>query len=94
MFGLMRVTVIGPSMEPTLKSGEEWLVTPGRVRPGCLVLVTDPQRPALRTIKRVVRADAGGWWIEGDNREHSRDSRHFGPVPRSAIKGVLRRRLR
>jgi len=29
------------------------------------------------------------YWIEGDNKEHSIDSRKCGPITRSQIKGVI-----
>jgi type IV secretory pathway protease TraF len=35
---------------------------------------------------------AGQVWVEGDHHDHSSDSRSFGPVPRSAIAGVVRAR--
>ena len=37
-------------------------------------------RPDLRIVKRVVRAEGSGWWLEGDNPEFSDDSRAFGAV--------------
>jgi len=94
MFGLTRVTIVGPSMEPALCHGEEWLATRGRVRPGRVVVFWEPGRPHLRAVKRVTKSIGDQWWVEGDNPAASRDSRHYGPIPRSAITGVLRRRLR
>lgn len=94
MFGLARITVIGASMAPTLLHGERWLVTPGRVRAGRLVLLREPDRPALHTVKRVIRIVSEGIWVEGDNVDVSRDSRHFGVVPRENVLGVLRWKLR
>lgn len=31
----------------------------------------------------------GHCWVEGDNLEWSRDSRHFGPMPMALIKGKV-----
>jgi len=90
----MRVTIIGPSMEPALRNGEVWLAWPGRIRPGRVVVFTEPGRPDLLSVKRVVRAEPGGWWVHGDNPDHSRDSRQFGAVPAAAVHGIVRRRLR
>ena len=85
-----RVRIIGPSMEPTLVSGEWWMVR--RIRrpaPGDVVLLVHPQRPDLRLVKRIVRADGDGWWVEGDNPEASDDSRTFGAVPEANVLGRL-----
>ena len=34
----------------------------------------------------LLRVPKGYGWLEGDNRDHSRDSRHFGPVPLALLK--------
>jgi nickel-type superoxide dismutase maturation protease len=81
----LRVAVAGVSMEPTLHDGD-WLVcrrvAPDHVvRPGDVVVVERPDRPGLLLVKRAVRRDADGWWVEGDNAGASDDSRVFGAVP-------------
>ncbi|MGY2065086.1 S26 family signal peptidase [Blastococcus sp. SYSU DS0619] len=77
---LVRVT--GPSMSPTVRSGERLLarrLRPGaRVRPGDVVLARFPARPELLVVKRVRRAVDGGHWVEGDNAFVTDDSRSFG----------------
>jgi hypothetical protein len=57
------------------------------VRPGDVVALEDPHRSGFLMIKRV-RA-AGPDWVDvrGDNPAASTDSRHFGPVPRSVLRG-------
>ena len=35
----------------------------------------------------------GHCWIVGDNLKHSRDSRHFGPLPLALVKGKVVARL-
>lgn len=78
---LTTVRIIGPSMEPALRNGDCWVVRLGpRVSVGDVVLAVHPLRPDLRIVKRVVRAEGPGWWLEGDNPEASDDSRVFGPV--------------
>lgn len=95
MLGLTAVAIAGPSMEPALRSGDWWLVRTGaRVRPGAIVVATHPERPDLAIVKRAVRREAGGWWLEGDNPAIRDDSRTFGPVPEAAIRGVLWLRYR
>ena len=79
-WALARVT--GPSMSPTVRSGDRLLVrrvrSPGSVRPGDVVLARFPSRPELLVVKRVRRAVPGGHWVEGDNPLVADDSRAFG----------------
>jgi signal peptidase I len=46
----------------------------------------DPQACALRV---AVRVPAGHWFVLGDNRPYSSDSRSWGPVPTGAIIGMV-----
>ena len=90
-----RVAVAGDSMDPALRDGEWWIARRTRsVGVGDVVVIDHPESPDLLAVKRIVRADGVGWWVEGDNPGRSRDSRHFGPVPVSRILGrvVLRYR--
>lgn len=94
MLGLTRVRIAGPSMAPALMPGDWWLVrTIGPVRPGSAVLLRHPHRDLL-VVKRAVRREEGGWWVEGDDPELSEDSRTWGAVPASGILGVLVLRYR
>lgn len=83
------VEVSGDSMRPALVPGQRVLARVTRdVRPGQVVLMRRPDVPSQLLIKRVVRwseasatgASDAGWWVEGDNRARSTDSRDFGPV--------------
>jgi phage repressor protein C with HTH and peptisase S24 domain len=66
-------------MVPTLRDGDAVLVHRGaRVRPGQVVVARFRSRPELLVVKRVVRAEGGGWWLEGDNEFVADDSRAFG----------------
>ena len=95
MLGLTAVCIAGPSMEPALRSGDWWLVrTVGRIRPGDVVLLRHPNRPDLLVVKRVLREEPDGWWVEGDNAEWSDDSRGFGVVTRDRVIGCLLLRYR
>jgi nickel-type superoxide dismutase maturation protease len=89
-------------MEPALAPGD-WLLAwrglrpgrPVRVRPGQLVIARHPGRPDFLLVKRAVRRDAAGWWLESDNQDvRAVDSRSFGAVPPGQISGrvVLRYR--
>lgn len=86
----LRVAVAGDSMAPTLHDGD-WLLCRRTgpayaVRAGDVVVVERPDRPGLLLVKRAVRREAGGWWVEGDNAAASDDSRLFGPVPDSLVR--------
>jgi nickel-type superoxide dismutase maturation protease len=71
--------VRGPSMAPTLRSGDALLVRRGgRVRPGRVVVARFRSRPDLLVVKRVVRAQDGGWWVRGDNEFATDDSGAYG----------------
>ncbi len=89
------VTVIGISMEPSLRNGEVWLARAGarKVEPGRVIVFRHPTRPDLLEVKRVQRTTERGWWVEGDNSSQSIDSRDYGPIPNSLIQGVLTRKL-
>ena len=65
----MRAVVVeGPSMLPTLRSGDCLLVRPrGRVRAGDVVVARPWTRPELLVVKRAVRPVAGGWLVASDN---------------------------
>lgn len=49
-------------------------------------------RPRPRFWPAGARVQESGVWLQGDNREQSVDSRHYGPVPRDRVLGrvVLR----
>ena len=82
-------------MEPTLHDGEWWIaLRTTRVRPGQIVVIEQPEQPGLLAVKRLIRRDADGWWVEGDNPSMSRDSRDFGALPDSRIVGRLLLRYR
>jgi nickel-type superoxide dismutase maturation protease len=90
-FPVRRIRVRGLSMVPALKDQDVVLVrrtdAPGA---GDIVLVTWASRPGQLSIKRVVRRDAGGWFVTGDNTYASTDSRDLGPAE---VHGVVVARL-
>jgi nickel-type superoxide dismutase maturation protease len=93
---LFRVAVAERSMEPTLRPGD-WLLVlrAGRVRPGQVVVAWHPSRPSLLLVKRALRREAGGWWLQSDSPNGaSADSRSFGPVPPALIQGRVLLRYR
>ena len=70
---------MGDALE-ALRVAEEELA--GRPHPGRIL----PGRPALRTFGPV-RVPPGCYFMMGDNRDDSHDSRYFGCVPRPRIVG-------
>ena len=87
-------------MAPTLAPGDWALaVMPRRFRTGDVVVVEHPGRPGYEMVKRI-RAVPGEvvdertladdeYWVEGDLRTASTDSRHFGPVGRKKLKAKV-----
>ena len=99
---LWRVAVAERSMEPALAPGD-WLIAwrglraerPPRIRAGQIVIARQPGRADFLLVKRAVRREAGGWWLESDNRDvRAIDSRAFGPVPDDLIAGRMLLRYR
>jgi len=87
---LTRLEVEGVSMVPELAPGDRVLVWRTRdVRVGDLVAIRDPDDPSLVLVKRVTACDRSSIRVEGDNPGASRDSRHFGPLPLTAVIGKV-----
>jgi nickel-type superoxide dismutase maturation protease len=86
---LPRFVVSDTSMRPALEPGDRlvigrWL----RPRKGDIVVAQDPEQPSIILVKRVASLTRnGGLVLHADNPNVSRDSRHFGPVPRRLIVG-------
>ena len=80
-------------MRPTLTPGDWLLVDPDAYREatpgiGALVVVPDPRMQERLLIKRVVEVDgAGDLTVAGDSPEVSTDSRTFGAVDASRVRG-------
>lgn len=78
-------------MSPTLGDGDVVVVRFGAgVRVSDVVLVRWADRPGQLSLKRAVRHEGDGWWVLGDNRFGSTDSRALGPAE---VLGVARFRL-
>lgn len=73
-------------MEPTYVDGDRLLVIHGaRVRPGrahVVRLPPGPDGPRPLAVKRVLRREGSGWWVESDNQDAPGvvDSRSVGPI--------------
>jgi nickel-type superoxide dismutase maturation protease len=102
-FRPFRIVVEGASMVPTLQPGDFLVATrSGESGRGSLVVVEHPGRPGYEMIKRVAGVAGDRFdgqvlseaerWVVGDNPDGSTDSRHFGPLPATAVRGVVRLR--
>ncbi|KAI9460841.1 LexA/Signal peptidase [Lactarius psammicola] len=96
--------VNGPSMLPTMAVDGEavienrlafWL-NPGCLERGDLVTFESPLAPGRLVCKRLlvpstehIVVPKGHLWLMGDNADFSRDSRDYGPVPLSLVRGTL-----
>ncbi|MCC7362866.1 MAG: S26 family signal peptidase [Dehalococcoidia bacterium] len=90
-YRFIRYEVSGQSMYPAYRHGD-WLIADRHAyrrrlpAPSHAVIAPDPTDPTRTLLKRVVRIDLHRQaWLEGDNAAHSRDSRHFGPIPVESI---------
>jgi nickel-type superoxide dismutase maturation protease len=83
-------------MAPALRHGDQvvvWLARRPRPRAGAVVLVDLPGERGLG-IKRLRRVEPSGQlWLQGDNPAGSTDSRQFGAVPATALRGRVLLRL-
>ena len=76
--------VRGRSMEPTLYDGDRLLVVHGSgPRPGRMAVVRLPD--GVVAVKRVVRREADGWWVERDNPVAGVDSWTVGALSDDAV---------
>jgi hypothetical protein len=81
-------------MAPTLAEGDLLLARTTRsARPGQVVVVDwlDGTRPL--SVKRLLRRDADGWWVERDNPREGVDSWSVGAVPEDGLRAVVLVRL-
>jgi nickel-type superoxide dismutase maturation protease len=89
------VAVAGDSMSPTYASGD-WLIVrwSGRYKAGEVVVVERQERPGVFLIKRIIRHEGEKYWVEGDNKNSSIDSRQWGDLYSQEIRGKVLFRFR
>jgi nickel-type superoxide dismutase maturation protease len=90
------IAVSGSSMHPTYNDGD-WLVfkqvtataNDSRALLGRVVVIERESYPGIHFIKRVTRLEDDAFWVEGDNKESSTDSRQWGAITPTEIVGVV-----
>lgn len=85
------VEVRGPSMEPTLWPGDRLLTVPAfrwLLRPGQIVVLSDPQDPGHLIIKRLTDIAGDVVEVRGDDPRRSTDGRWWGPVPTASVRRI------
>jgi nickel-type superoxide dismutase maturation protease len=89
LWPLRRFRVEDTSMQPALQPGDRLLVlTWAAPRRGDVVVLHDPDARSSFAIKRVESLTSQGQVVvRGDNINVSRDSRHYGPLPRNLVVG-------
>lgn len=81
--------VRGRSMEPTYRDGDRLLLLHGaRPRLGRAAVVRLPGSGVV-AVKRVVRREPEGWWVERDNPHEGVDSWTVGAVPDDDVLAVV-----
>jgi signal peptidase I len=82
------VVVVGRSMQPTLRAGDRLVVRYDSVpRPGDLVVVRLPD--GTTAVKRAIRREREGWWVERDNPAEGVDSWAVGAIPDYDVLAVV-----
>ena len=87
------VRVTGQSMRPTLSPGDLLLLRRRAVPQAGDLVVADLPGGRGTGVKRAVREEPDGWWVERDNPATGSDSWLFGTVPTDDLLGVVRARL-
>jgi len=89
----MRFRVEDVSMEPTLKAGDYVMINKlsylfRKPSEGDIVVFKHPNAESF-LIKRIAEVKDSEYFVLGDNREFSTDSRHFGAISRNLIVGKV-----
>lgn len=90
---LFKYKIIGDSMAPTLRAGESILVNRlayvlKKPFKGDIVAFYDPRDKKV-LIKRVTKIEENRYFVQGDNKNSSTDSRVFGMIGKQEIIGKV-----
>ena len=91
MLLLSRFKIVGHSMSPTYKENDKVIVSPipqffTKPKKGDVVIFEKFNRFYIKRIKKI---KDGKYFLVGDNKKDSEDSRRFGSVSRQQIKGKV-----
>lgn len=88
---LKKLRIVGHSMEPTLRnrdlvlvSGIQYLFKKPKLND---IVVFEEENKIL--IKRIIKATEKGFFVAGDNKKDSLDSRKLGIIPKNKIIGKI-----
>ena len=75
-------------MEPTIMEGDYVLVNRwiGKPSKGNIVVITKENKFIVKRIREIKKS---GYFVVGDNKKHSKDSRKFGLIKRNQIIGKV-----
>ena len=82
------------SMEPALKPGDfvlvnKWAYLFREPAKGDVIVLKHPRDKDKFLLKRVEEIRDSEYFVAGDNRDFSQDSRHFGPIKKDLIIGKV-----
>ena len=79
------------SMEPIFREGDYIISLPyffSSPSAGDVIILKHPRKNKL-LLKRIEKVSGNEFFVKGDNKAHSEDSRKFGPVKKSHIVGKV-----
>lgn len=93
MLFLVRFTIIGHSMEPVLKNGSTVIASSlpylfRKPKINDIIVIKHPKSKKI-LVKRLIKIEKSEYFVAGDNRLDSIDSKNFGLVRKKDIIGKV-----